>query len=159
MNKHKFIALLILFLALALDVFTYLFFLAPSANAHAESNPFKVLFGADIMLLLVIPISLLVVFMVKWMLDNKVKTKFDRDIVYLVLANIVFSKVLASIANVIVSVDKPQPIQTNEFLLFSYILTMIIMLVSPLVLNLGFYYLSHLEEQVLLKQSSKEAKE
>ena len=154
MNKHKFIALSIFFLALALDVFTYLFFLAPSANAHAESNPFKVLFGADIMLLVVIPISLLVVFAVKWILDKKVKTKFERDIVYLILANLVFAKVLASIANVIVSVNKPQPVQTNEFLLFSYILTMLIMLVSPLVLNLGFYYLSHLEEQSSLRGQS-----
>lgn len=147
-NKHEFIGLTILFLALALDVFTYLFFLAPSANVHAESNPFKVLFGADVMLLLVIPVSVILVFLVKFLLDKKVKTRFERDIVYLVLANIVFSKILASIANVVVSLDKPLPVQPNEFLLFSYILTLLVILVSPLILNIGFYYLSYKQKEL-----------
>ncbi len=146
MNKYKLVALSILFLAFVLDVFTYLFFLSPSANASQEANPLKVLFGEEVMLLIVIPISLFVVFFVNWILDKRVKTNFERNIVYLFLANIVFAKVIASIANVMVAYSDPVPVQPAAFLLTAYLLTMVIIFVSPLIFNLGFYYLSHKQE-------------
>ena len=139
--KSKTIAMGIIFLAMMLDIITY-FILVASGNGANEANPIKVLFGEQALILIVFPASLAVVFLFNYVL-KKAENNYQKRVVYLFAANVVYAKVLASVFNVMGSLQDPTGIEpAKEYLLFAYFATIFFIFVSPLMFNLGFHWLS-----------------
>ncbi len=142
MNRYEAIFIIIVFLALSFDIITYLT-LPLTGISHVEANPFKVFFGESV-LWIILPLSLLILVGLHFILTKVARNNLERGLVILTAANISYAKIIASITNLYVSSNASEyqeVVYTNEYLLFGYLITIIIILVSPIFFNLFFFWI------------------
>lgn len=139
MNKYAKIFVVVIVFAFLSDAITF-GIMALLKGMTAEANPIKVIFG-DGAIFFAIGISFVAAFLLYFLIKNA-DTKFRKGLVAILAANVVYAKILASIANLYFAlfVEVKDVYLPNE-LLASYFLTMIFILISPLAFNLLFYWI------------------
>jgi len=139
MNKYAKIFVAVVAFAFLSDVITF-GIMALFKGMGGEANPIKVIFGDDAIF---IAIGLSFVFACfLYFLITRAETKFRKGLVAIVVANIVYAKVVASVANLLVVLSSgPVETYSSGDLLVGYFFMMIFILVSPVVFNLLFYWI------------------
>ena len=139
MNKYAKTFVAVVAFAFLLDVATF-GIMAFTVGMQAEANPIKVLFG-DRAIAFAIALSFIAAFIL-YKLINRAETKFRKGLIAIAAANIVYTKIVASAFNLFATLSaEPQEIYLPNELLASYFLTMVLLLFSPIVFNLLFYWI------------------
>lgn len=142
MNKFEKIFIGVVLFGLLFDLIsTVAIYLA--GLGHLESNPLKVFFG-DYVLWVGIVLSIAMVFLFRNALLSSCKNNFQRGILMILIANFLFLKVLAGLGNLLISANSAEYVEvtyTSTELVWSYVVTVFSLLVSPFLFNVLFFWI------------------